>query len=1004
MSSTVCSKPSLPSFFTTAVSVFSSKRSLARLLSTFLCCIVIVVRPFSRLGGRYAFLVLALKELVFSVQASLAQQLELTVLNILGAFLGIAVSTLAKFIASRYPNDSATARGTCAVFLVIISFFAGLIKSRLPRLQLSTRISCFVSIWILTNDIGDSAHVLTASGNFLWITLSAALICIFSLLLVMSLLHWTSTNFEQEMASAFTTIHRSLELGLTLSFPHPLDPPVDKHEYDKLRTDLLQRSVRLNDSYSQAAFELRVGRLSLRSIRPLVTTVEHLRRELAWGMPLHRIPRPQVQLHENIRRPPGLSLSAMTSPLPSPPLPARNLYTDALETPARALGEALLHATECVEDTIILAFHQNNPPARLFSWGPHASQTQTPASSSSINAEKASTHGWTTSQLAALHEAESRLVSCRDSAREAIGEVFEDDLFNQRHTDASVKLPQDARNCSLAVIALLQMAYEIRLALQIAQRFANRYDSSRTRLWFPRVSLAWLGVPPGSFISDDPNALLGSTSRDNMPDLNTDYGETEFKQGLREHVYRVDVRKSATNAAILRMSKRGTSVKDGEEQSSRLQGLGELFWTSRRALKLRLRVWRFLQAVRHSSHLRHAAKAAVGVAVLTFPAFLPRESQGCRWFTSVHGQWMTISYLWVLETNTGATWRTGYLRILGTCCGSFYAYITYLICKTNAYGLVALVTAFDIPITWLITQTSLTPFAVPASVALPTIVLARYISGPATGPVVILSLLRAAMISLGMIAALLMNSLVFPRHSRVYFLFDTSRTLGLLTDLYLSLSHEIFTDKATLSRDSRRKALKLELEVRNSLHRLSAFITTMHSEFSLLPKPLRHYRRLVSLLQNMLDLLTGLRKIRENIPRKITVYDVIKERREFMSCVCIALFACQHAFKAHEPLPQFLPSARHALETLETEVRERILAVPENDIHALGLSLVNAFAEQEVMRNMVDTLEALLESTGSLFGTSAWLTHDTHWSKLTIHNDEGHNDHGWYSTLRWEEA
>ena len=64
---------------------FTSKRVLARYLSTILCCIVVVVRPFSRLGGKYAFLVLVLKELVFSVQASLAQQLELTVLNILGA-------------------------------------------------------------------------------------------------------------------------------------------------------------------------------------------------------------------------------------------------------------------------------------------------------------------------------------------------------------------------------------------------------------------------------------------------------------------------------------------------------------------------------------------------------------------------------------------------------------------------------------------------------------------------------------------------------------------------------------------------------------------------------------------------------------------------------------------------------------------------------------------------------------------------------------------------------
>lgn len=104
-------------------SVCASKRSLARLLSTFICCLVVVIKPFSHLGGNYAFLVLSLKELVFSVQSSLAQQLELTILNIVGALLGIAVSTLAKYIASRYPEDSATSRATCAVFLVLISFF-----------------------------------------------------------------------------------------------------------------------------------------------------------------------------------------------------------------------------------------------------------------------------------------------------------------------------------------------------------------------------------------------------------------------------------------------------------------------------------------------------------------------------------------------------------------------------------------------------------------------------------------------------------------------------------------------------------------------------------------------------------------------------------------------------------------------------------------------------------------------------------------------------------------
>ena len=101
---------------------FLARRPLARLLSTFLCSIVIVIRPFSRLGGQYAFLVLALTELVFSVQENLAQQLELTCLNILGALLGIGISTLAKYLASLAGPDTVGARTVCAVFLIIISF------------------------------------------------------------------------------------------------------------------------------------------------------------------------------------------------------------------------------------------------------------------------------------------------------------------------------------------------------------------------------------------------------------------------------------------------------------------------------------------------------------------------------------------------------------------------------------------------------------------------------------------------------------------------------------------------------------------------------------------------------------------------------------------------------------------------------------------------------------------------------------------------------------------
>lgn len=45
---------------------------------------------------------------------------------------------------------------------------------------------------------------------------------------------------------------------------------------------------------------------------------------------------------------------------------------------------------------------------------------------------------------------------------------------------------------------------------------------------------------------------------------------------------------------------------------------------------------------------------------------------------------------------------------------------------------------------------------------------------------------------------------------------------------------------------------------------------------------MRRYGQVVQKLQKLLDLMTGLRKVRENIPRKETVASVFKQRRELV--------------------------------------------------------------------------------------------------------------------------
>ena len=182
------------------------------------------------------------------------------------------------------------------------------------------------------------------------------------------------------------------------------------------------------------------------------------------------------------------------------------------------------------------------------------------------------------------------------------------------------------------------MAQEVRLALQVAERFSIQYEQCHARLWFPRVTLSWLGVPPGSFVYDDPGAVHSVYNTNSDDSLNAiDHtlppgaDTAEWRQGLRE-VHDVHVRRAALKAARLNMSFKEDDARSylGIRWWHSVSTWFEETWSGRRSLILRLRFWRFLRRVRHSSHLRHALKNAFGVVILTFPAFMPESSSSKR--------------------------------------------------------------------------------------------------------------------------------------------------------------------------------------------------------------------------------------------------------------------------------------------------------------------------------------------------------------------------------------
>ncbi|KAG9074349.1 hypothetical protein FRC06_010762 [Ceratobasidium sp. 370] len=192
-----------------------------------------------------------------------------------------------------------------------------------------------------------------------------------------------------------------------------------------------------------------------------------------------------------------------------------------------------------------------------------------------------------------------------------------------------------------------------------------------------------------------------------------------------------------------------------------------------------------------------------------------------------------------------------------------------------------------------------------------------------------------------------------------------AQVLDELTGLYLHLSHRTLNEHVRTKTGIAHSA-KLELRIRELIARENVWLMQMEHEISLMPKPTRLYRASAESVLRITDLVSGLRRIRENVPQE-AIEQILQHRQHTVSCVCVVLFACEHAFRSRRPLPQMLPSPRKAMDALSRELMEVLQDVPR------ATDIGYAVAEQEVREEMIEALEVLIEVTRALFGTSAWL-------------------------------
>lgn len=230
----------------------------------------------------------------------------------------------------------------------------------------------------------------------------------------MAVLRWSCTQFADETISALSHLHQSLSLSLDTAFTGNPSTTTAQHS---LQEKLLKKSLALNATYSQAAYEVRLGKvggtdisacvqckvhpdmkLIVKSIKPLIGIVENIRRELSWGTTLSQLPFTEA----------NIGYGAM-----------KGLATD--------LGNAILLSISATQQVIMETFKRTSS-ARL-----------------SLAPEKY-----------AVSIAQERLVSAQRAAREQLRKGSDSLNLDRRRSEGGPAFPPAFFNLCLFTVSLLQ--------------------------------------------------------------------------------------------------------------------------------------------------------------------------------------------------------------------------------------------------------------------------------------------------------------------------------------------------------------------------------------------------------------------------------------------------------------------------------------------------------------------------------------------------------------------
>lgn len=509
-----------------------------------------------------------------------------------------------------------------------------------------------------------------------------------------------------------------------------------------------------------------------------------------------------------------------------------------------------------------------------------------------------------------------------DSHLSARAITFEDELIETDWLD-----DEDRFRIAFYMIALLDLAKDTRELLSKAEELEQ--TSGKKRWYFPPIPWPWSPVAP--------HAAMPSIERVSVPPQD-DAQDAPREEDL-DYVHKLLHEKRE-----LHLHAREGSL------GQRIANAWRLIWDRRGVVMARVWLSKLFYGIKHSRHVHFAVKQTVGICLLSIAGLMPPGQAGRVWYDRSRGPWMVVSFMYVIEVTTGATLRIGFYRMCGTFLGCVTGYVCVLIAHRNPYGLVALGTFFAVPISYGVCFTHFAPMMIVYAITLAPLLFLEYLHLDEGQGIFELSWMRFVDIVIGIAAAILLGSWLWPIHARVQYFSAVGDAMDNITDYYLRMSRDLLRPSPVYNANSKQYRV-LERRARANIARCRTLQSVQQREIGLLPRPTRLYGEIVDLLERLIETFGEIRTLRFSLPRKATVLDVLPIRRELVSAILVNLWACGQAFRSRAPLPQVFPSPRNPLsEVMET-----------TDDYAREVRQMRAREKHRRMRDSTDERE---DSTG----------------------------------------